>query len=561
MIFRFTEEEKAEIRAFEEKKKANGITWEDFTARVKAINDKYGEGRGPFDKEKLEFLENEKQEMDYAYIDFVVLMDKFEENRFQDLKTQTKIIADAKKITEEVLIFHYNSYLPEFKKIEDQLAENPIMNIGWKGYNLHFSILLHDGANALFDLIEQKDQEPIFLFNGSSVYEYLKKSALEEHFKRLKGTPGEKELDEAIKAILFKSNMVHKKGIHESANDNKGNVKKVKRTEAKAKEAGAITEGPKSLITPTMSNYQYSMSLYQGGSAYLQPLSSMDNLKFDNGKLYFSDGRAREVSEAELRDLRTKEGIEELDLTNLRYYYSILFDEFQRSDYKVLQDIIVVSVPLLAGRKDPKERDVNAIIKNLQSYHNVMGVIKSMRNGKERESYYQVLNFEYYDESHNIVAFSSPYMNYVIQNMYNLSVKRENGQPKLTKSGKPITLPIHSYLIDESIRKERNKAAVENVILLVALIEQAGNNEPHIKASTLIERNVQFAERLKVTENPRMILKRVFVKTWELLRTKTRLEETYINIKLPDPKDPAYIPAMGNLNEIVFRFPHEGKKV
>ena len=217
MIFRFTEEEKAEIRAFEEKKKANGITWEDFTARVKAINDKYGEGRGPFDKEKLEFLENEKQEMDYAYIDFVVLMDKFEENRFQDLKTQTKIIADAKKITEEVLIFHYNSYLPEFKKIEEQLAENPIMNIGWKGYNLHFSILLHDGANALFDLIEQKDKEPIFLFNGGSVFEYLKNSALEEHFKRLKGTPGEQKLYRAINTILAKSVYVkHEEGNYKS---------------------------------------------------------------------------------------------------------------------------------------------------------------------------------------------------------------------------------------------------------------------------------------------------------------------------------------------------------
>lgn len=217
MIFRFSEEEKAEIRAFEEKKKANGITWEDFTARVKAINDKYGEGRGPFDKEKLEFLENEKQEMDYAYIDFVVLMDKFEENRFQDLKTQTKIIADAKKITEEVLIFHYNSYLPEFKKIEEQLAENPIMNIGGKSYNLHFSILLHDGANALFDLIEQKDQEPIFLFNGGSVFEYLKNYALEEHFKRLKGTPGEQKLYRAINTILAKSVYVkHEEGNYKS---------------------------------------------------------------------------------------------------------------------------------------------------------------------------------------------------------------------------------------------------------------------------------------------------------------------------------------------------------
>ena len=332
------------------------------------------------------------------------------------------------------------------------------------------------------------------------------------------------------------------------------------RTESKAKKAGAITEGPKSLIIPTMTNYQYSMSLYQGGNAYLQPLSSMENLQFKEGKLYFSDVRAREVSEAELRDLRTKEGIEELDLKNLRYYYSILFDQFQRSEYKVLQDIIVVAVPLLAGRKNPTESDINAVIKNLQSYHNVMGVVKSPWNGKMVESFYQVLNFEYYDKTHNIVAFSSPYMNYVIQKMYNLSVKQENGKTKLVKSDKPLTLPLHSYLIDESIRKERNKVAVENVIIIVTLIEQAGNNEPHIKASTLIERNIQLAERLEATKNARLILNRTFKRTWELLRTKTFLTDVYEGIELPDPEDPAFLPTMKTLDKIVFKFPHKGKK-
>ena len=334
------------------------------------------------------------------------------------------------------------------------------------------------------------------------------------------------------------------------------------RTKAKAREAGAITEAPKTLVTPTLSGYQYSMSLYQDGGAYLQPLTSMDGLQFKKGKLYFSGARMQEVSEAELRDLRTKQDIQDLDLTTLRFYYSLLFDQFQRSGYKVLQDFIIVSVPVLAGRNDPKAEDINAVIAKVQSYHNVMGVIKGKTpTGKPAESYYQVLNFEYYDKKHNIIAFSSPYMNYVIKTIYNLSIRKDkSGKPKLKRSGEPLTLPTHSYLIDSSIVKERNKAAAENVVILVTLIEQAGDNIPRIKASTLIERNVQLAERLEAAKNPRTLLKTTFTKTWELLKTKTRLTEFYKNIQLPEPNDPAFMPTMRTLDKVVFTFPHDGKK-
>jgi len=333
------------------------------------------------------------------------------------------------------------------------------------------------------------------------------------------------------------------------------------RTKAKAEKAGAITEAPTSLAIPTLSSYQYSMSLYKEGGAYLQPLSSMDGLRFKGGKLYFDGARMKEVSEAELRDLRTKEGIEELDLTALRFYYSILFNQFQLSSYKVLQDIVPISASILTGRNDPNKMDINAAIAKVQSFHNVMGVVKGTRNGKPTESYYQVLNFEYYDEKKNIIAFSSPYMNYVIKTIYNLSIRKtKDGKARLKKNGTPLMLPSHSYMIDSSIVKERNKAAAENVVILVTLIEQAGDNIPRIKASTLIERNVQLAERLETAENPRALLKRVFTKTWELLRTKTRLTEFYKNIQLPDPKDPAFMPTTRTLDKVVFTFPHEGKK-
>ena len=337
------------------------------------------------------------------------------------------------------------------------------------------------------------------------------------------------------------------------------------RTRAKAKEQGAITEAPNSLAIPTLSKYQYSMSLYQDGGAYLQPLSSTDGLKFKNGKMYFDGARMREVSEVELQNMKTKEGIDDIDLPILRTFYSIILTQFEASGYKVLQDVLTMSVPTLAEfiglQSNLNKKDIGRVIEKTQSYHNIVGVVHGTRNGKPVQSLYPVLNFEGYNDKTNTISFSSPYMNYVIKTVYNLSLRKsKDGKVKLKKNGEPLRLASHSYLIDSSIAKERNKAAVENVVILVTLIEQAGDNIPRIKASTLIERNVQLAERLEAAKNPRSLLKTTFTKTWELLRTKTRLQEAYKDIELPEPDDPAFMPTMKTLDKVVFTFPHKGKK-
>lgn len=361
------------------------------------------------------------------------------------------------------------------------------------------------------------------------------------------------DFDEILDVIGF-GNAVH---IYEKHNKY--------RTRAKAKDAGAIVEAPKSLAIPTLSKYQYSMSLYQDGGAYLQPLASTDGLKFKNGKMYFDGARMKEVSEVELQNMKTKEGIEDIDLPILRTFYSIILTQFEASGYKVLQDVLTMSVPALAEfiglQSNLNKKDVARVIEKTQSYHNIVGVVHGTRNGKPVQSLYPVLNFEGYNDKTNTISFSSPYMNYVIRTVYNLSLRKtKDGKVKLKKSGEPLKLASHSYLIDSSIAKERNKAAVENVVIIVTLIEQAGDNIPRIKASTLIERNVQLAERLDAAKNPRTLLKTTFTKTWELLKTKTRLQEAYKNIKLPEPDDPAFMPTMKTLDKVVFTFPHEGKK-
>lgn len=429
-------------------------------------------------------------------------------------------------------------------------------------YSLTLQVQLLDEKKRLKKLYED-DPEKILL-DATEVMDQILKSYhsnkimedctafLEDHFKFFKDDP---EKTKALQEIILQA-------IENNAASTA--EKTTYRTKAKAQEAGAIVDAPKNLAIPTLTSYQNSMSLYQSGGAYLQPLSSTDGLKFKNGKMYFDGEHMREVSEVELQNMKTKEGIDNIDLPILRTFYSIILTQFEKSNYKELRDVLTMSVPTLAEfiglKSNLNKKDISRVIDKTQSYHNIVGVVHATRNGRPVQSLYPVLNFEGYDDKTNTVSFSSPYMNYVIRTVYNLSIRKtKDGKPKLKKNGKPLTLPSHSYLIDSSITKERNKAAVENVIIIVTLIEQAGNCEPHIKASTLIERNVQLSERLNSVKNPRSLLKSSFTKTWELLRSKTRLTEFYKDIKLPDPQDPAFIPTMGTLDEVVFKFPHKGK--
>lgn len=110
------------------------------------------------------------------------------------------------------------------------------------------------------------------------------------------------------------------------------------------------------------------------------------------------------------------------------------------------------------------------------------------------------------------------------------------------------------------IAKEKNKKAVEIVFIVVALIEQAGNTIPHIRAKTIVERNTLLHKSLagQTSGNKSTLLKRAFSKAWQLLREKTYLAEAYKNIQLPDPKDATAIPTASAL-DMVFTFPHDGK--
>lgn len=402
----------------------------------------------------------------------------------------------------------------------------------------------------LYDIIHSDDNLRAEILQTFARYlDYLKKNAPDEYTKALA------YIDACIEV---------KKQIYEEKIQGEPQRKKdAYRTKAKA---GTVYRNvPDNLAIATFPGYQHSMSLYQNGNAYLQPLTSTDGLKFQNGLMYFAGKQMRRVSEVELQNMKTKEGIENIDLALLRVFYSIILSAFEATNCKTLKPNITLFVPDLAEflglQRNLNKQDLARVISKTQQFHNIVGVMHETRNGKPTQSLYQVLNFESYDDKKNTITFSSPYMNHVIETVYNIAIRRDKkGAPRLKSNGEPMRLVSHSYLVKSEISKERNKTAVENVIIITTLIEQAGENVPRIKASTIIERNPQLQQRLENSTNKRQFLKRTFEKTWELLRTKTRLQEVYKNIQLPDPKDPANIPTVATLESTVFSFPHDGKK-
>ena len=346
------------------------------------------------------------------------------------------------------------------------------------------------------------------------------------------------------------------------------------RTKAKA-EAGSDTRIADAdihfLALPTLFEFENAISLYQSGKAYLCPVVSTQGLRFENGEMFFEGDALRSLSTAELRDMRTDKGIEKIDIPLLAVYYSIILREFYSSlkSGSPLNPVITIYAPELMrcigqlnDGSGTHETDVKNIMRKTGTFQNIIGVLDVIANGKKRESYFPVLVFMGYDAARNTISFSSPYLNHIVKTIYSASLVRDkNGNPKKHRSGKQIMSPSHSYLIKSSIAKERNKAAVENVRIIVQLIEQAGSGgTPHIKASTVVERNEVLKSRLRSSSNQLQLLQRVFKKTWELLRDQTTLLGTYEGIELPAPDDISSIPTPGNLGKLVFRFPHKGKK-
>lgn len=330
------------------------------------------------------------------------------------------------------------------------------------------------------------------------------------------------------------------------------------------------------LAVTTAIDYLNAVSMNESGLAFMRGVE-MEGLRFEDGKLYFTNDEtnqndiARALTEVELKNLATRESIQSINLPFLQFYYTHLFHEWEdairkraegKEDVKINAISTFYLPDIAAARglsKNTGTESVDAIKNDIAAFHNIVGVLKE--KGRREASYYPVLNFEGYNAINNTISFSSPYLLHVVEKIYKLSVRRKkDGTPLLRNDGTPQTLPVNSYLVHSDIMKERNKAAVQNVFIIVQGVERCGDNEYSISAETLIERNPILQQQLNTNQNERRLLQKVFSKTWELLRSKTDLATVYKNIKLPDPKNPEDIPTKSTLKKFVLTITHDGKK-
>lgn len=347
------------------------------------------------------------------------------------------------------------------------------------------------------------------------------------------------------------------------------------RTKKIAEAGGAIVKMPDNLALPTIKPYYTAISTIESSPGHLQPVVKelADKLMFENGKLYFEGHEAQGVELIQYYD-RRPQAVSDLDLPMLRAIYSVILQDVS----EMLQDENTITEKLadpqylghsvklylsefmhmMGYEKNGSRENEKLTVKKITEFNNVIGVMETSLGGRKRQSLYPVMLFMGYNVEDGTVRFASPYINKLIMDIAKASIqKNEKGETKFRRSGKPFMLPSYTYLVKASIAKEKNKRAAEIVCIVATLIEQAGDNTPHIRAQTIVDRCPDLKYALEATErssNKTLLLRRAFEKAWELLHTQTRLEEVYKNIQLPTK-----IPTAGTL-DMVFEFPHEGKK-
>lgn len=337
------------------------------------------------------------------------------------------------------------------------------------------------------------------------------------------------------------------------SSDNK--IKNPHRTKAKAGDTAKIPTKLPIITTPA---YQNALSFIKNASAYLQPLSDTSNLKYSAGTFLYNGLPA---TQEKINPLYTNENIEAFNLPLLMALYGIILDSSPLSDGWDYDRKITIYFPEFAKKirkSNISRKDFEECIDNIHNFQTVIGIIGNGTNGND---ILPVISYVGWDAQTHTISFSSPYMMKLIQDIHEASIrKNKKGQPLFKKNGEPLMLPSHSYLVDMSIVSEKNKKALEIVFVIIALIEQAGNGTPNIRADTIISRCPRLHKSLagQSAGNKNNLLKRAFSKAWDLLREKTTLTTVYNNIQLPNAKDITDIPTSSTLSH-VFEFPHNGK--
>ena len=348
--------------------------------------------------------------------------------------------------------------------------------------------------------------------------------------------------------------------------------------------SGATVPMPPVMPIISTQKYQYSITLNELGKAYLTNKNILPDVSFEQRQITCPGTKAQIARFGSLFPEGMPRRYEDEDRFVFQAVFAFLYER-----YKINPDLrnadarpFTIYLPDLAYFMG-YERNMgkNVILGLLRSFERLQysyGVIKVKNTqGQDMEQRLGLLSVLEADtvRTSNTIRLISPFCHHLIQELYETSIIRDkNGQPKRNELDEVKTRAVVSYLVHSDILKERNHRAVDIVNIVVSLIEQTGTREknvPNIGAMKLVSRVPELDQIVKNPEisksDKNKYLKRTFVKAWDLLHTRTDLEKAYIDIQLPNPKDPAMIPTMDMLvpggkkiKPLIYRFPHKGRR-
>lgn len=284
----------------------------------------------------------------------------------------------------------------------------------------------------------------------------------------------------------------------------KTEVKKARgfyRTKSKAGDTDKI---PSYLPVITSQPYLNALTLNKNNTTHLHMLPATIKLEYENNILYL-DGKT--INYIELAKNSTEDGIEKINFPLLSQLYSIILYKFLENDSKreCRDEEFTVYYPDLAScfrksrakkkntgenvsdvevtNSDWKTESASVLNNNMGLLGRLVGIINA---GTPNQFILPVLTDYGYTPDSNTFHFKSPYMTKLISEIHKASIKKDKKGKPIIKNGKPQMSPSYSFLVNREIARERNKKAVEIVLIIIALIERAGNHKPHIRAKILL---------------------------------------------------------------------------
>lgn len=344
--------------------------------------------------------------------------------------------------------------------------------------------------------------------------------------------------------------------------------------------AGKTDKLPGNIPIITLYRYENALTLRSEGTHLIVVGDDIRNrLEYRDDRLYCGE---REVPQSDLDMLFDAPQAptvlpETMDLQTLRFLYGIILNKFCQNIGDIVQRInddakqflsynVTIYIPdyveSLGMSRNINQRVVERIVSKIYGYSSLWGVVETNEPGRPGKGYYPVMVPLEYNEADNTITFTSPYMNRIITQIIQGSIRRDKGGGMVRKkTGEFVTRPSHSYHVKPSIIKNSSEWAKDIVDVVCVLLDKAGDTRPHIRYSTIVERCYGFTEYLEAqpTKYKRnRVLQRSFSTAWKLLAADTDLLEKFRDLKLPAPNDPQAIPTMQTLDEVI-TFPHKGK--